>query len=423
MKEKNVKHFTDIAVKTIGILLLATFLGFALLCLVYMIPEKALSETRADMYSVMETETPGRTDTRFFSYAYGCKNNPEMFIYRLSGFAQGDPLFFKAVGENDEGDNRYWDGFMVIVMPLMALLSFGQIRFLFTFITFLLLWYIVTKSNERLPRYFSLSFVIGLVLINMIVNLFNVMLNMVFLVAFFFMAYMLKTYTVDTRPEKLYYLFLLNGILTTYLDRYTACLVALEMPLLLIVLINIYENAGDSLIRNRRNIIYSVIGWGIGFSFFWFNKWVISGLVLNRSILIATFRQILMRSATNANSSEVFIDGQKGNRIYTIAKNIASLIPTHGENMPVLIALVITIILGMAGYIIYRKGSLKDIKPYYPVVFLVMLPYVYYFVFSNLCQIHATFYMYRMQLVTVTGILYMYFEALGNGKEKKRHQE
>lgn len=409
----------DMIIKSVGILMLSTLAGFVLLCLVYMIPSGSIEKTREDMHYIMENETPGMIDTRFFTYAYGSKNNPETFIYALSGLDQSNPLFFRVVGEENEGDNRYWDGFMVIMLPLMTFLSFGQIRYLLTLLSVILIWYIITRSKERLPWYFSLSFVVGLVFINMIVNLFNVLTNMVFLVAFAFMAYLLKNYTVKTAPEKLYYLFLLNGILTTYLDRFTACLLSLEMPLLVIVLINIHDNGENSLINNLKNVFYSVLGWGIGFSVFWFNKWAISGLVLRKNILNTTFKQIFMRSGTNASTADVFVDGYKGNRFFTIAKNIAALIPTHGENVTAVIVIIAIIAILMISYLIYRRGSLKNIRVWMPVLFLMILPYIYYFVFSNLCQIHATFYMYRMQLVTVTGIIYIYFEALRNGGKDK----
>ena len=406
------RQYISIIKNTVAILLLATFVGFVLLCLVYLIPAGSIENTRSDMYSIMESETPNLVDERFFTYGYGCKNMADVFIYRLSGEDQNNPLFYNVVGADHEGDNRYWDGFMVLVIPMMTFLSYGQIRFLFTVISVTLIWYIIYKSRDRLPWYFSFSLIIGLVLINMIVNFFSIMLNMVFLISFAFMSYFLKEYNSKMDEVDLYYCFLINGILTTYLDRYTACLLTLEMPLLIIILINIKENGIISLKKNMRALFYSVLGWGIGFSIFWFNKWIIAGIVLRKNIFSSTISQVSMRISTNADSSQVYIEGERGDRLYTIAKNIVSLLPTHGENiLPLIVGLAIITVF-MFGYLVYRKGHLKDPLKYLPLYILIILPYSYYFIFSNLCQIHATFFMYRMQLVSVIGILYLYFEAI-----------
>ncbi len=412
------RQYLTIAKNTIAILLLATLAGFALLCLVYLIPAESVEKTRNELHSIMENETPNFVDERFFTYAYGCKNMSDGFIYRLSGEDQNNPLFYNAVGADHEGDNRYWDGFMVMVIPLMAFLSFGQIRFLFTLISVVFIWYIIYKSRDRLPWYFSFSFIVGLVLINMIVNFFSIMLNMVFLISFAFMSYFLKKYSSKMNEIDLYYCFLINGILTTYLDRYTACLLTLEMPLLIIILINIKEEGISSLKNNMKILLYSILGWGIGFSVFWFNKWIISGIVLKKSIFTTTISQISMRTSTNADSSPVYIEGNKGGRLYTIAKNLVSLFPTHGENIFPLAAGLVIITVLMIAYLFYSKGRLKEPQKYLPLLILIILPYAYFFIFSNLCQIHATFFIYRMQLVSVIGILYLYFETINAGKEQ-----
>lgn len=396
------------------IILISTVFGFSLLCFIYTIPSEAYETAHNELQLIMENETPGLVDARFFTYAYGSKNMPDTFIHRLSGFNNSDPLLYKVVGGDDEGDNRYWDGFMVILIPLMTFLSFGQIRFFFTFADIILIWYILVKSYERLPRYFSFAFATGLVLINMLVNFYSPMLNMIFLVAFGFMAYFLKTYTPEINPDTLFYVFLLDGILTTYLDRYTASLISLEMPLLVIVLINMYKYGADSLKRNLKNIIYSVIGWVTGFSFFWLNKWIISSIVLKKNTLYSAFHQACGRAMTNASEMQGIEVENVGGRWFTLAKNIASLLPTHGENVIAVISIFLIAFFIMIVLFIIKKGRWSEPKKYLPLLCLMIMPYIYYFIFSDLNQVHATFYMYRMQLPVIIGFLMIYFDGLNN---------
>jgi len=225
---------------------------------------------------------------------------PDTFIYRLAVEDESQSLIYRAMGGDDEGDNRYWDGFMVIIRPLMCIFSYGQIRFIFTLIDVVLIWYIVVKSKEHLPWYFSLAFMVGLVLINMHVNFLGLMLNMIFLVTFCFMAFILRYYSDEMPLTRIFYIFLVNGILTTFLDRYTASLLSLEMPLLIIVLINIHKKGELSLKNNFYTIICAVIGWGAGFSVFWFNKWILASVFLNRNILESALHQAHGRAMTNA---------------------------------------------------------------------------------------------------------------------------
>ena len=49
----------------------------------------------------------------------------------------------------------------------------------------------------------------------------------------------------------------------------------------------------------------------------------------------------------------------------------------------------------------------------------MLMPYAYYFILSNLNQVHATFYMYRMQLPVIMGILILYFDAVTHTGQHK----
>jgi len=90
------------------------------------------------------------------------------------------------------------------------------------------------------------------------------------------------------------------------------------------------------------------------------------------------------------------------------------LIPTHGENLFSIAALSGVAAIILIAVFIRRKGKLIHPITYLPVVALMGMPYIYYFIFSNLNQVHATFYMYRMQLPTIIGGIFLYFEAIEN---------
>ncbi len=399
------------ALKTCIILILSTAIAFFLLFLVFSIPNRYIEDSREDLKNCMDIETPGWKDIRFFTYAWGSKNMPDSFIYRLLAVDESRNVLYTVAGGSDEGDNRYWDGFMVFIRPLMVFFSYGQLRFLFTMLDLLLIWYILILSNRRLPLYVGFSFFMGLFFINMLVNFYSLMLNMLFIVAFSFSALMLKLYSEKTSLSFIYYAFLINGILTTYLDRYTASLVSLELPLFFIIMINIYDKGALSLKKNLQTVLAAICGWGIGFSVFWFNKWIIGGLILGRNTLGSAFDQAMFRATTNApveqRGTEI-----TGNRFFTIIKNIGSLAPTHGENMPAVAVVFVCALIILAALLIIKKGKLSDPVKYVPLLILMIMPYVYYFVFSNLNQIHATFYMYRMQLPVIMGAVVLYFDAL-----------
>lgn len=399
----------------------ATLLGVALLCLVYLIPDSAVLRSFKSLEETIELECPERADEKFFTYAYGSKNIPDTFISQLT--LKGDTGVLKAAmggitGEGS-GDQRYWDGFMVLIRPLMVFFSYGQIRYIMSFIMILLLWYVITKINDRLYRSYSFAFTAGLILINFIVNLFGVMIGFDFLIMLAFMAFILKYYETDRSGDFIFSCFFLDGILTAYLDRYTACLITLEMPLLIIILLNMKEYGRDSLNKNIKNTICGILGWGMGWTLFWSVKWVIATPILERNVLSSALGQAAVRGTTNARSVSDEISGYTGNRFFTILKNICSIVPTHGENLLPVAVLGIAVILLFIVYAVRVKAYIPEKKQYAPLIVLMLVPYVYYFVLSNLCQIHATFYMYRMQLITLTGVLIIYFDAVRYGRDRK----
>lgn len=387
--------------KIAGIMAAGSLLFFALMLLVFSIPDSLMEQEWEESTEILDEE--GRQWEYFFSYARGAQlDNRTDEVMMLRAVDNPDhSIVYNAM--DCQGYARYWHGYLIFLKPLMTFLSYGQIRYLYMFLYLLLLVAAVLQIAERTDRWTAFSFAIALGAVNGIVLPFSIQYSSVFFVMFAALLLIGKLYRESFDLSRIGIFFLVVGMLTSFVDLLTAPLLTLGVPLLYLVFLQQKQYGTDSCIRNCEAVLTASVLWAVGYLGNWAAKWILASCVLGRNVIEDGFSQGLNRLGNGQEE----ISG-----IGAIAYNLFAIVPpgiTGGDlKWFVLGGLAVLLVL----FVIFLKFHAEKavLKAQLPILALIAYPYLWYLVMTNHSQIHYIF-TYRVQFMTVWGGLVMIAHA------------
>ena len=180
-----------------------------------------------------------------------------------------------AIDDNNTGGepqdySRYWHGYLVYLKPLLTFLTVPAIRLLNFVIQFILLFMVILKINDVLNKKYAFAFLITILVIDPVAaalcfqycGLYNIKL-----VTILIMLY--KNETLKNNG-KYYILFMLAGILTSFIDLLSYPLATYGIPAVMYVLLN----------QDAKNLTLKIIkfgfAWIMGYFGMWFGKWLMA---------------------------------------------------------------------------------------------------------------------------------------------------
>ena len=193
--------------------------------------------------------------------------------------------------------------------------------------------------------------------------------------------------------------FLITGIITSFLDFLTTETITLLVPLLLLIAVKNDHIDGDSQFKKyaKQNLLYSVL-WGIGYSGMWISKWLIASVVLNINAFQYVSEHIKHRTVGDTGIS---LDGYSGG---SLRRNIGCLFPLETGTFGKIIVIAMVCIAIYIAYV-YRREKINTGKVLMYFV-ISLLPYVRYLVMYNHSYLHC-FFTYRAQITTVMALVLM----------------
>ena len=352
-------------------------------------------------------------------------------VYRYNNFQNEPHLTLTYVYKEDRWDNltveeyaRYWHGYLVFLKPLLELLNYGQIRVLNVILMLLLLVGDVYLIGKRLQVQGGGDMVGAMPLKINARNkknagirrkVFALTYGFLFFMPFtvpFCMQFCTCSYVIliaigliaakgekwSERENALTILFLVLGIITSYVDYLTFPLTTFGLPLLL--LWTLYPE------RTRKFVKLVEYGffWCIGYVGMWSMKWVYVNLLLGDNLIGEAIQQVAFRSSSAMDNEEgtISILGALGSNFCNYI-NIAYL-------LLILVAMV-WIILVIKAYLVDKSGELT--QPSLFLYFLVaLLPLGWYVVFRNHSYSHGSFTYRDLSVLVMSGLLF--FAELGN---------
>ena len=298
---------------------------------------------------------------------------------------------------------RYWHGYIVLFRPLFVFFNYLEIRLINMAIFSMLVFLLIISTIKKVGRFAVMSLATALIYINWFVI--PLLLNYIpiFYVAFVVSLLILN---IDIRKEKTYLkLIFISGSLTSFLDLLTAPLITLGIPLLFIVIKNKeYINK-----QTMRQVIFFllrfVVFWLLGYTLTWLAKIIIMQMM--RVDMISEFiEQVRLRVGDGSDMNPLLL------RFHAIARNIRTMF----FGFYWLLTLLILTFVFITGFL-YRRKKVSPV--FFAYLFIALFPYGWYFIASNHSDMHDAF-TFRIQMMTVIGLLLAYKESIDMEKLKSR---
>lgn len=389
--------------------------GIFLIFLVYLIPIDSIEENVSESVYIFENE---KTYPILTNICTSCLDNfTDAIMLSTASYSGKENAFEKALmayrydakdknlkpdeilvnyHKNEEKDDydirsysRYWHGYLIFLKPLLTFFNYGQIRALNLVIqTFLNIVVIYLMHKKSLSQYI-LPYIISICAIMPIALAFSMQFSSIFYIIAIALITILCLKDKKCYKDYLYILFVIIGILTSYLDLLTYPIATFGVPMVLIMCIN----ETKSIKENLKTMFHYFVCWGIGYVGMWAGKWILATIFTDVNVIENAFSRITLHTLTTAVE-------EKKSILYIILKNIYYFIKTP--------AIIIGII-----FVIYKifeiiKRNIKLDKTILTIFIIIsFLPIFWYTFASNHSFVHYWF-TNKSLIVTCFSILCMF---------------
>lgn len=301
---------------------------------------------------------------------------------------------------------RYWHGYLVVLKALLLFLNVSEIRMLNLILQgtlFCILLYLVRK---RIGAVYQIPLLLMEAVLNPIVLPLSLQYSWVYYVGILSaIVFLIKE---KWRPESVLQLFLIIGMVTSYVDLLTYPLITLGLPMM-VFLLQWQKNDGTW----RKKLLYFMgnsMLWGIGYAVMWGSKWVLNSIFTNGNIFENVRAEIEIRLSNTGEAQETFTAGMVLERNYDVIKQF----PFHLLWIAFLIVVVFCYIVGKRRKKIEKinHNQLLNLVPWFG---LSIIPLAWIAVMGNHSWVHYWF-TYRELSVTVLGLSCFLMQLLPNTK-------
>lgn len=285
--------------------------------------------------------------------------------------------------------SRYWHGYLVILKPLLLMFEVGEIRMMNMIVQgsmVIALFYLIRK---KLGERYQLPVMVMLAVLNPVVLPLSLQFSWVYYISLGGAIWLLS---MDNpfAVKKYVLLFLIIGMLTSYLDLLTYPLITLGLPVVLLVLLDC--NSGG--IQRTIRMMESAFVWGIGYAVMWMGKWLFAWLLGGDDIWKDAIAEVLLRTSMAGDQKEMITFGMVLERNFQVLLKWPYLL---------LAALFVSGCLWLKRMERGEKESRKHLIDVMPYVLIMLMPIVWFCVLSNHSWLHYWF-TYRELAVTVLAV-------------------
>lgn len=411
--------------KTALALISGILIGFGALCIVHLLPVERMhrnvlgSKDTIDVYrQVVEgyksTSIDNFTDSIILNQVICPIDAPllEKVVYNYQvnywkQYGQVENLLKYLEGENGykyQGYTHYWGGYLVILKPLLAIFDYADVLVMNMIVQALLLLLIILGLSRTGKSYVIIPFTIAILSMMPVSMAVSLQLCDIYYIALVSTAMIVWKHE-KIRKERMYLLFLLTGMATSYFDFLTYPFVSLGIPL--IVFLTYLDS--EKLAKKFYYIILCSAQWCIGYVGMWAGKWIMgSVLVPEGGSIEAAIRSILYRG------SNMSSDDQTTLNVFNVTlENLYVYL-----KWPVMI-LIGTAIIYLLWKIIRRKGFVKSrLLSVAPYLLICIYPFAWYMIAKNHSYEHSFMAYRELAIATFAGLCML--AEIETGLEKKK---
>lgn len=384
-------------------------LGTLLLTLSYMLPVN--TENRDISYEILDkegwyprTSTVSSEDGFFLSFYPDVLDNSsdKIMLTIAMDSSAGSPLVraMESFSEYAGSYSYYWHGYVAILRPLLLFFDFSEIRMLNGACQLLIMILLAWLAGRQKGVGYVLALMTSYILLSPRTLSMGLQYSWVFYIAYGGTLVLLYKRKFFAQKQRIFYFFLITGILTSYLDLLTYPLFTWGIPLLWWLMTQEEERKASEWVKD---VILTGSSWIIGYAGMWAAKWIAATAVLRRNIIKAAVEEVFLRSGMSKTGADN--PAARWNAIYVNWRHYAYKI----------------YMILLVGWLLWwvfcslRKMWSKSSKSH--AFFLIGLSGpVWYFVLSNHTMIHHLF-TYRIFGVSILAFLALILESAGTFRE------
>lgn len=270
---------------------------------------------------------------------------------------------------------RYWMGFRIFIRPLLTIFSYEGICYVISLAFFALAFAAAALAAGRIGTRAALCLGGAVCLINPAIAAHSPQLACCFLLGFAFCLYILGR---DGRSCNYTAVFCAFGAFTQYFDFYTAPLVTLGFPLLLLL------EAGRQPERSLRQTLRCCGAWLYGYAAMWLCKLALTGIFTDINGLEDGFASLGGRLGVKV------VEGLE--EYYSAARALKSVWGTaFPGSLTVAAALLFAAAIAISGLVYLLHGSRAERELAASELIVMLLPLVWYAAAAQPSCIHAWF--------------------------------
>ncbi len=295
----------------------------------------------------------------------------ETAFHTLLSYAEGETLESVSVA-------RYWHGYLVLLKPLLLLFSYLDIRVILMMAQGAMIAAVIAGMCKRKLDSLVPAFLVSMICITPAITGFSLQFSTALCTALGAMMVLLYLPPRRIQSSTLSRIFLLTGMVTSYVDYLTYPIITLGMPLCLCFFLFPEAEWKKELCR----FVTCCICWAIGYFGMWAGKWVIAG-VLGREQWFWANLLDKIKQRSSSQSGEVAI---------TYLDVLISVFKPFVKRAYLLAGMII----GLAWLTLFvhsRRYPAQAPQPFRAVLLVItgLMPFAWYFVTKNHSYNHAFF--------------------------------
>lgn len=366
---------------------IAAFFAFFLLLLVYLIPVTLISDNLEKDIEIISTHdsyqqlVPGYKSTQLDNFtddvmmSLASYDGEESVLRKAAASYHYDDFPKAKSGKKSYG--WYWHGYLVVLKPLLAIMSYTDIIMLNCFAVIVSIVLTVYYMINRAKNGFLLPYLLAIIIINPITVAMSFQYSTIWYTMHICLLYMIIKDDGEVIRNLAFILFI-QGILVAFFDLLTYPLPAYGIP----VAFGIYvmkQQEKDVLFAVKK-VVTSGIAFILGYGGMFAAKILISFAAVGQEALDGAIEHLAMRLSGEGLDQDI-------SRIDAVMRNLQVL-----DHLPYQI--LFYIILSLAVFNIARNiknEGPKTVLSYIPCALLAVLPVIWYFVLANHSHIHYFF--------------------------------
>lgn len=390
--------------KVLAMIVAGVLLGAILITLVYCIPvnqtnaQKSIDSLEGEGWYPSATQLKSSLDTYFHSYLPGVLDGATdgLMLEKATRQIEGNPLW---EAMNMEGYTYYWHGYVVILRVLLFFMDYEQFRFLNCILQLMMMFFVAHFIWEKKGQRYALALLTSYFLMMPMAMFLSLQFSWIFYIAMALSLLICYRHTWFTE-KRIPYIFVIAGMLTSFLDLLTYPLYTWAFPLLLLILLS---EDGQKALNYVKTVVVSGLGWILGYAGMWFGKWALAGWIVHRNVIQEAWKEVLFRSGSEESLNLI----ARLEALYDNWKHYEYPLYTA------LLAIWLT-------WFIYKSlnGKTQIVRQEKNGAYLLITlsSFVWYFVLANHTLGHH-FFTYRIWGVAITGILFLFCGSIAICKD------